>query len=291
MSDCVACGGPLTPGAYVLPAGSYAKCAACGLASLDPLPHDGAAGELFAEGYFKGEIAGGYADYDADQVLHEANARARMALIRRHSPHPPAAVLDMGCAVGTFLLEPRRLGARVVGVDVSPWARAEATQRHGVEVAASAAEVAASSPGGFDVVTFFQSLEHMPRPDRELEFASTCLRPGGLLVLETWDAGSLIARLMGKAWQQMNPPTVLHLMGRRSLAALLERAGFDVVRIERTGKLVSVGLVLHILAGKAPRLLGWVETLAHWPWLGRRTIRYQLGDLITVVARKRGEPA
>lgn len=106
------------------------------------------------------------------------------------------------------------------------------------------------------------------------------------MVIETWDAGSTVARVMGKAWQQMNPPTVLHLMGRPSLAALLGRAGFELVTVERTSKLVSVGLVLHILADKFPALLGWLGVLARRPWLARLTLRYRLGDLVTAVARK-----
>lgn len=224
MNSCVACGGSKTTGAFVLAGGAYATCRECGLASLDPLPPDTSA--LYSEGYFKGGVAGGYADYDADQNLHDANARARLALIRRHRTTLPSAVLDVGCAVGTFLVAARALGARVAGVDVSPWARHEALRRHQLAVEPSVGDTSAKHPEAFDLVTFFQSLEHMPYPDKELAAANTCLNADGLLVIETWDAGSPIARLMGRAWQQMNPPTVLHLMSRRSISALLERCGF-----------------------------------------------------------------
>lgn len=49
-------------------------------------------------------------------------------------------------------------------------------------------------------------------------------------------------------------------------------------------------MILHVLADKFPRGLGWLEALGRIPWVGRVVIRYRVGDLITVVARKRGDP-
>ncbi len=289
---CLACGAPVQQRAIVLANGAYSRCSRCGLESLDPLPTDVGTKRLFVQGYFQGQVPGGYADYDADGPLHQANAAARLELVRRYlGDAAPEAVLDVGCAVGHFLAAAAVNGARVVGVDVSKWARDEARRRHGIEAERSIADVAVHSPGAFDVVTFFQSLEHMSRPDLALATARSCLRPGGLLVIETWDAGSTLARWQGKSWQQMNPPTVVHLFTRPCLDVMLVHAGFAPVAIEVTGKLVSAGLVLHILAGKFPRSLGWLDRLARWPAVARLRIRYRLGDLVTVVARASATPA
>ncbi len=284
---CLACAGEIQHRAVVLPAGSYSSCPSCGLESLDPLPTELDTARLFDRGYFTGEIPGGYADYDADRALHEANAKARFALIRRYLGEAPASVLDVGCANGHFLAAAREQGASVHGVDLSPWARAEAARAYQLDVAASLPELVTGQPGAFAAVTFFQSLEHMPRPDEALAAARACIHPRGILVIETWDSESAIARLQGKSWQQRNPPTVIHVMSRRSLVRLLDRCGFERVEIERTAKLVSVGLVLHILADKLVWLRGPIEWLKRVRWLARLRLRYRMGDLITLVARPR----
>lgn len=286
VTRCMACGAPTTARAIVLTAGAYSQCSRCGLRSLDPLPTDVGTKRLFVQGYFQGEVPGGYADYDADGPLHQANAADRLALVRKYLGRDPGAVLDIGCAVGHFLAAAAATGARISGVDVSKWARDEVRRRHGIEVERAIADVVAKSPEAFDVVTLFQSLEHMSRPDVALADAQRCTQPGGLLVIETWDAGSTLARLQGKSWQQMNPPTVVHLFTRPSLEVMLLQAGFEQVAVEVTGKLVSVGMVLHVLAGKFPGLLGWLDRLARWPVVARLRIRYRLGDLVTVIARK-----
>jgi SAM-dependent methyltransferase len=264
----------------------YRVCV-CGLASLDPPPSEDAARAFYGESYFRGEAAGGYLDYEADEGAHRANARARLAALRRAGLER-GRVLDVGCAVGFFLDEARAAGFAGSGVEVSPWARARARERFGLEVAPDLEEVAASVPGSFDAVSVAQVLEHSARPDRLLRAVARALAPGGLLFVETWDRGSLVARLVGLRWQQISPPSVVHLFDRGSLRALLARTGFGGVSMRRGGKAVSVGFVGHLLGqkyGAVGRLLA--RASGHEAVRGR-TLRYALGDLIEVTARRAG---
>lgn len=57
-----------------------------------------------------------------------------------------------------------------------------------------------------DAVTFFQSLEHLTRPEETLRQAHELLRPGDMVVIETWDLDSRVACLFGHHWQQVTPP-------------------------------------------------------------------------------------
>jgi 2-polyprenyl-3-methyl-5-hydroxy-6-metoxy-1,4-benzoquinol methylase len=130
-----------------------------------------------------------------------------------------------------------------------------------------------------------QVLEHMADPLDALCRARALLEPGGVLFLETWDAGNLVARLSGRSWHQVNPPTVLFLFDRKNLSLLLRRAGLRVERVRRGSKLTSVGLIAKLLAERHPRLLGRLPAIARRLGLESAGIRYGLGDLITVVAR------
>src|SRR5690606_6379470 len=131
------------------------------------------------------------------EPLHRRNAAARLALVERALAGARGRLLDVGCALGDFPAAATAHGFEASGVEVSAWARQRAIERHGLEVHPSLEAAVAGREGTFDVVSFFQVLEHMPRPDEALALARRALVPGGLLVLETWDASSLVARVAG----------------------------------------------------------------------------------------------
>jgi SAM-dependent methyltransferase len=262
----------------------YRSCPNCSAVWLDPMPPEGWAELYYQRGYFTGESPGGYHDYLADEALHRSNARGRIALARRFGAAPPAVWLDVGCAVGFTLDEARNVGFTVLGVELSAWARTIAFERYGLAVVSSLAEARQRIPGRVDIASLFQALEHLSDPLAALRDLRACLRPGGLLLIETWDRGSLVARLSGRYWQQITPPSVLWLLDRRSLAQVIERAGFRLEAIVRGSKRVSAGWVLGILALKAPRLFGPVLRMLGDSRVLRLEMSYGLGDLVSVVA-------
>ena len=284
---CVACGGCEVSGRVADGSYSYEICAACGQASLRPLPSPDDALSLYGVGYFEAGANAGYPDYGGDEPLHRKNARRRLAIVRRSGFAPPGMIIDVGCAYGYFLDEARQLGWRVIGVEASDWARREARDHFGIDVMTTLEEVADAHAGEADVVSFFGVLEHVPRPDELLAVARRCLRPGGLVVIETWDRGSAVARLMGAHWQVVTPPSVIHLFERESLRRLLDRGGFDVRSIRPAIKLVSPRAALSILRTKFPRASRALDRLVDWRALGRVAIPYAPGDLVTITAGAR----
>jgi len=100
---------------------------------------------------------------------------------RRRVP-PGADVLEVGCGRGYFLraLEPR--ARQCIGLEFNAQAiRDKVTQ---CEVLATPVEtLAAAHPGRYDVVCSFQVLEHVMDPASFLQACTTCLRPGGTLLV------------------------------------------------------------------------------------------------------------
>jgi 2-polyprenyl-6-hydroxyphenyl methylase/3-demethylubiquinone-9 3-methyltransferase len=70
------------------------------------------------------------------------------------------------------MIEVARLHAAEQGLDIS-------------YKVASAEELAAANPGGFDIVTCMEMLEHVPDPERMIGTLSTLVRPGGALFVST----------------------------------------------------------------------------------------------------------
>ncbi len=262
----------------------YLRCAGCGLVRLDPVPAPEALAEVFDDGYFHGGGArGGYDDYDADAETHRANAARRLSRLASSTPSGSASplLIDVGCASGYTLDAARERGWRGVGVEVSP-AAADRARARGFRVE-STMEALADLAGTVDAVCFFQVLEHLPEPDAALAAAARLLRPGGVVLCETWDGASRIARLFGARWQQLSPPSVLWVFDRGSATALFGRAGVPLDTWQPTSKLVSPGLVMGQLGPRLPRPLAPAAAAAA-RLFGKVRVRYALGDLVSVEA-------
>ena len=172
------------------------------------------------------------------------DAASRVAKHRRGLP--PGSFLDIGCAYGYALDEARAQGWSVVGVEPSP-AAAQRARELDLRVVPDTGAALAEHPEGFDVVAMCQVLSHVPDPVAAVASAARALKPGGLLFIETWRRDTVLARLAGRHWHVISPPTVVWLETSSSIRALLERVGLDVVGWTRGRKTVSLGLVASLL--------------------------------------------
>ena len=191
-----------------------------------------AGGEAYAGGYLRrgagADETRGYYDYEAERELHLRNFARNLAILEQHGA--AGALCDVGCASGHFLQAARGSGrfSPVAGVDVSEEAIAAVRERLGCEAWSGHVE-AMPAPGRFDVVTMWETIEHIERPVEALAALRGWLRPGGLLAVGTGDNASAAARLLGRRWWYLVPPDHCVYFNRRALATALARAGYRVV--------------------------------------------------------------
>ena len=95
-------------------------------------------------------------------------------------------------------------------------------------------------------------IEHLPDPGAALDRIAALLRPGGILYLALPDAGSRLARLMGRRWWSVLPTHVQYFT-RGSLATLLRRHGYDPLHVSTAPKTFSVRYYVWRLHGYSPR--------------------------------------
>lgn len=272
MPSCPSCGTQQSQRALEVGTHWYASCDTCGLLRLDPLPDPSTVATLYDADYFSAVSSGGYVDYIGDESVHRRNARRHLR--RVHGSGPPGTLLELGSAAGFLLDEARHAGWGVHGVEVSGPMTREAEDRFGLHVVHDVSHLDLPE-ASVDVVLASQVIEHLVDPFETLSAARELLRPGGLLVIETWDKGSLVARMTKSKWQQITPPSVVWLWDRRQLTAMVTRVGFRQVSVKASMKWVSLRTVLGQL-GKA--------NLATHP-AGRLRIPYALGDLVILTAR------
>ena len=272
MPSCPSCGSDQSQRAIEVGSYWYASCDQCELLRLDPLPDASAIAALYNADYFAAVSSGGYVDYVGDARVHRRNARRHLR--RLEGFDPPGTLVEIGSAAGFLLAEARKAGWEVLGVEVSREMLHKAEERFGLEVVDDISSI--EMPEALvDVVLAIQVMEHLVNPLETLIAARELLQPGGMLVVETWDKGSPLARVMKSKWQQITPPSVVWLWNRSQLEAMVGRAGFHDISVKASMKWISLRTVLGQL-GKG--------TLAKHR-LGRLAIPYAFGDLVILTAR------
>ena len=123
--------------------------------------------------------------------LHQINP-LRLDWINHLVPLRDKRVLDVGCGGGILAEAMAHQGADVLGIDLATKSLRVA-QLHALEANTanvqyreiSAEALAQEEPGGFDVVTCMEMMEHVPDPDSIVRACAQLVKPGGWVFFST----------------------------------------------------------------------------------------------------------
>jgi SAM-dependent methyltransferase len=150
-------------------------------------------------------------------------------------------ILDFGSARGTFLAELRNRGYEdrwaLEGIDINP-DEVRMGVESGLPIREGALKDAPYAPGTFDAITAFSVIEHLQRPDAELEALARFLRPGGELLIIVPSGNCLIlkmailgSRLLGRRVQGFTDNVFheehLYYFTRPTMTQALRAAGLE----------------------------------------------------------------
>ncbi|MEZ4392611.1 MAG: class I SAM-dependent methyltransferase [Polyangiales bacterium] len=200
------------------------RCDRCDLERVYPLPDAAEVEAVYRDGYFSGPGAG-YDDYfERERAVAARKSAARLDRAAELGVRRGRA-LDVGCASGYFLEAALARGFAVRGVEPSEEARAHADDRVRGSIVASLGD----DEGPFDLITFWDVLEHLADPVATLAETAPRLAPGGVLGVVVPVLGSVNTRLAPRTWDQYKPPEHLWFFSPRAMRAALSRAGLEVV--------------------------------------------------------------
>ncbi|MDW7999141.1 MAG: class I SAM-dependent methyltransferase [Thermodesulfovibrio sp.] len=129
----------------------------------------------------------------------------------KHMPLKSGRLLDVGCGDGVFLVEAQRRGYEVWGIDfdrksiqvcqekrglkntfaMTPWEFAEFCQKENLK---------------FDIITFFEVLEHQDKPKEFLEAVKSMLKSGGWIAGSVPNRDSWLRSLFDSMFNSDKPP-------------------------------------------------------------------------------------
>jgi 2-polyprenyl-3-methyl-5-hydroxy-6-metoxy-1,4-benzoquinol methylase len=291
--NCNLCGGDSAEPYLELNGLTIRKCPGCGLLYVNPRPSPEALKELYTAEYFsnqdncfKGRYFG-YVDYAGNRGEITDSFRPRLERIEAVLDGRRGRLLDIGCALGYFLHLAAQNGWQVYGTDVSAAAAASAAGVPGASVFCGPVEAAGFAPGSFDAVTMWDVIEHLPDPAATVRHANKLLKPGGVFALVTPDAGSLAARLLRSRWPEFRRiEEHIYFFSRGTLAALLKKHGFEVVRVEGAGRIFDVTSIINEMKIYNFKFFGALSSLSERLGLSNLKIYVKPGYKLAMYARK-----
>ena len=143
----------------------------------------------------------------------------------------------------------------------------------------------------FNLAFSYQTLQQVPTKEllaQNLKEIHLVLKPGGLLLLNTPDASSALAKLLGSHWHLLVPPEHLHYFNKNNLSRLLTANGFKVMLAGRLGKKFTLAYIFKTLH-QWQKLSLWknLGQASQRGWLAKIALPLNLRDNILIIVRKK----
>lgn len=264
------------------------QCRFCGFVTFNDFS-PGELLEIYTDEYFAGSE---YPDYVGQQDALRRSMRSHLDQMWHYHPQP-GSLLEVGCAYGLFLDEARTHFRNVAGVDICITPTTYAKERLGLNVDCDDFLTMDFSNKRFDVICFWDTIEHLPAPEAYLEKARQVLANEGMIFLTTGDIGSFNARLRGSNWRQIHPPSHLHYFSRNTITHLLDRLGFKVVGMETTSyyhTAFNVFASIRLRGGIGGRIASTALAVLGESFARRLGFWINLGDIMFVAAQLKPAP-
>lgn len=202
------------------------KCEHCGLMYLNPRPTVDEIGAFYPQDYrnFQGAIED--EKFALLRWMRNKKMVQRRKMVEKYSKRKSGRILDVGCSTGLFLNEMQKNNWHAQGVEPTPSAAEYAKKRFSLDIFQGFLEQSNYEEESFDVVTFWDVLEHSFSPRQDLKKTFQLLCTGGLVAINipNWDSPD--RKIFGPNWIGLDPPRHLYIFTRTSLDQLLIQTGF-----------------------------------------------------------------
>lgn len=200
---------------------SVAKCLSCSFYFIPP--------------FYRQQV--NYHQYKGADVTQEVRKGNNWIKIQRHKLRfkfikkfiKSGKLFDLGAGWGHFMLAGKELGYDVKGIEI-----AEQPYRYCVDDLKLPVKhedfYLMDEDEKFDIVTMWDVLEHIDRPDAFLQKTGRIIRPGGFLFLQVPQIDSFVARRQKSDWKMMGLDHV-NYFSKRTMRRIMENNGFEVLEI------------------------------------------------------------
>jgi SAM-dependent methyltransferase len=162
------------------------------------------------------------------ESARERTSSRRLSILRKQLT-ARARVLEIGVRDGSFGVAAAR-EFEYVGIDSAPIV-ARLARGKGLEVYCATLANFVNTGPAFDAIAVYHVFENMADPHDALARIKDLMKPGGVLLLTTFDTEGLIYLFTERKRLTQNFRTHLILYSRSALIELLEHSGFEIAQI------------------------------------------------------------
>lgn len=215
--------------------------------------------------------------------------------------------LDVGCFTGNSLQVGNEFGMECVGTESSVRAVEFSRGREGgQEIYSSLEELLTSTNQVFDLVSLWETLEHIVEPRAVIESLRSCMNKGSLLALTVPNANSALPLILKNycfyCTGGQDTQGHLNLFSKQTISLFLQKAGFEMVNVSTiystdftqvffylADHKDKIYCIRNLLSGSCLALEEpmWVRLLANaiGPDLSRLEEKRGAGPMLFVIAR------
>jgi len=227
------------------------ECITCGHRFIKIEQAENHVNKVYSDDYF---FAGkdGYPNYLEEKDILYAYGKRYAKIIAKHIK--PGRILDAGCAAGFILKGFQDSGWQCHGIEPNDTMAGYGRKELGLDITTGSLEnfIAAEQ---FDLINMIQVIGHFYDVDKVMQNISGLLKPEGLVLIESWNMKSIVARILGKNWHEHCPPSVVNWFSEKTLTQLLNYYGFQLIDKGYPSKKINLKHALSLLEDKLPKFI------------------------------------
>lgn len=254
------------------------ECAECTLLYENP--------RLPEEDILAGYKAAQEASHDSQFELRANSFYEALLSLSSHLPAQGAKVLDVGSAGGAFLGAAERYGYEAYGLEPCQ-GLVDAAKARGLKVEQGTIDSHGFEAASFDLVCFWDVLEHVTDPVAAVKAATALLKPNGLLLINYPDIGTWAARIAGKRFWWILSCHLTHFT-QHTIRELCYRTDMQVELFKPYWQTLELGYLFKMADHLGVPLAGLVGRSLPES-LSRKKVRYWASQTTALIRRKEGK--
>jgi len=198
------------------------ECAGCGLVTLSSLEH-------IQAGFYEKSGMHGTAPVPIETWLNNTDWDDQRRFEMLSVALANKKVLDFGCGAGGFLVKAQSLAAQVAGIELEQRVKTHWAGRLAIH------PDFASAGGGYDLITAFHVVEHLPDPRKTLQSLAQLIAKNGRMIIEVPSSEDALLTLFDcDAFQRFTYWSQhLFLFNAETLRQLANQAGLKVIAMQQ----------------------------------------------------------
>jgi SAM-dependent methyltransferase len=227
----------------------------------------------------------------SNQVKHTADKMPDYRVMaRRLEEFLPrkGALCEIGIYSGVLLDYLRSRGWTVSGIEPDGCAVGYARRVFGLDVHHGTLDTASLQPESIDAAIMLHVIEHLDDPAHAVVQVHRVLKPGGIFVVETPTYDSWTFKILGRRERSVSCDGHIFFYTQKTLSALLQQHGFEIVKTQLVGRTMSLGRLLFNIGvmAKSSKTQDRLAALATSLGLEKYYIYLNVGDMVRMYARK-----